>query len=76
MVTRTQARGILEALSTLPTEKVAEVYDFVTFLRERYGQRPTMDVSNAWSEEDLHDLMRASLAHAERTIWTGEAEYG
>jgi hypothetical protein len=65
MVTRTQARHILEALSTLPTEKVAEVYDFVTFLRERYGQRTAVDMSDAWSEEDLHDLMRASLAHAE-----------
>ena len=76
MVTRTQARDILQALSTLPTEKVAEVYDFVTYLQERYGQRTTVDVSDAWSEEDLHDLMRASLAHAEHTIWAGEEEYG
>jgi hypothetical protein len=76
MVTRTQAREIFEALSTLPTEKVAEVYDFVTYLQERYGQRATVDVSDAWSEEDLHDLMRASLAHAERTIWAGDAEHG
>jgi len=77
MVTHTQAREILNALSILPTEKVAEVYDFVTFLRERYGQRAAVDVSDAWSEEDLHDLMRASLAYAERTIWAGEEEeYG
>ena len=47
-----------------------------TFLQERYGQRTAVDVSDAWSEEDLHDLMQASLAHAERTIWTGEEEYG
>ena len=76
MVTRTQAKEILGALSTLPTEKVAEVYDFVTFLRERYGQRATVDVSDVWSEEDLHDLIRASLAYAERTIWAGEEERG
>ena len=76
MVTRTQAKEIFEALSVLPTKKVAEVYDFVTFLRERYGQRTTVDVSDAWSDEDLHDLMQASLAHAERTIWVGEAECG
>ena len=76
MVTRTQAREILEALSTLPTEKVAEVYDFITFLQERYGKRTAVDVSDAWNEEDLHDLIRASLAHAERTIWAGEEEYG
>jgi hypothetical protein len=76
MVTRTQAIEILEALFSLPTEKVAEVYDFITFLQERYGQRTAVDVSDAWSEEDLHDLMRASLAHAERTIWAEEEEYG
>jgi hypothetical protein len=35
-----------------------------TFLQERYGQRTAVDVSDAWSEEDLHDLMQASLAHA------------
>jgi Arc/MetJ-type ribon-helix-helix transcriptional regulator len=41
-------------------------------LQERYGRRTAVDVSDAWSEEDLHDLMQASLAHAERTIWGGE----
>jgi len=76
MVTRTQARDILDALFTLPPEKVAEVYDFVTFLQERYGQHTAVDISDAWSEEDLYDLMQASLAYAERTIWTGEEEYG
>jgi hypothetical protein len=31
MVTHPQAGEILEALFTLPTKKVAEVYDFVAF---------------------------------------------
>jgi hypothetical protein len=31
MMTHTQARETLEALSTLPSEKVAEVYDFHLF---------------------------------------------
>jgi len=72
MMTRTQAREILEALSVLPPEKVAEVYDLVAFLQERYGQRTAVDVSDAWSEEDLHDLMQASLAHAECEYGGGE----
>jgi hypothetical protein len=75
MVTHTQAREILDALSTLPTEKVAEVYDFITFLRERYSQRTAVDMSDVWSEEDLQDLIRASLAYAEGTIWAREEEY-
>ena len=75
-MTRSQTREILDALLTLPPEKVAEVYDYITFLQERYGRRTAVDVSDAWSEEDLHDLIRASLAHAERTIWAGEEEYG
>jgi len=45
-------------------------------LQERYGQRTAVDMSDAWSEEDWHDLAQASLAHAERTIWTGEEECG
>jgi len=76
MMTRTQAREILAALFTLPPEKVAEVHDFVTFLQERYGKRTAVDVGNTWSDEDLDDLIQASLAHAERTIWAGEEEYG
>lgn len=76
MVTRTQAREILDALSTLPSEKVAEVYDFVTFLEERYGKRRAVDMSDAWSEKDMYDLIQASLAYAERTIWAGEEEHG
>ena len=76
MVTRTQTREIFDALFTLPPEKVAEVYDFVTFLQERYSQRAAVDVNDAWSEEDLDDLIRASLAHAKRTIWAGEEGYG
>jgi len=76
MMTLTQARKILDVLFTLSPEKVAEVYDFVIFLQERYGQRTAVHVSDASSEEDLHDLIRASLAHAERTIWAREKEYG
>ena len=47
-----------------------------TLLQERYGQRTSMVVSDAWSAEDMHDLMQISLAHAERTIWIGEERYG
>lgn len=71
MVTRTQAREILDALFTLPPEKVAEVYDSVAFLQEHYGRRTAMDESDTWNEEDMHDLIQASLVHAERTVWTG-----
>lgn len=45
MMTPTQARKILDVLFTLPPEKVAEVYDFVIFLQERYGQRTAVHVA-------------------------------
>lgn len=62
---------IMRAISTLPPEKVAEVYDFVLFLQARYGQ-PWVDRSDAWSEEDIQDLAAAALAYADRTVWSGE----
>ena len=46
----------------------------MSYLQERYGQRTAVDVSDTWSEEDQHDLIQASLAHAERTIWAGGGE--
>jgi len=55
-----QTLEIMNALDGLPTEKVAEVRDFVMFLRERYGSQPesveTNDYSDEWTEEDLRDL--------------------
>ena len=67
-------RAASEGVGNSPA--MATICEFITFLQERYGKRTAVDVSDAWSEEDLHDLIRASLAHAERTIWAGEEEYG
>lgn len=63
MLDKKQAEEILRALSALPTEKVAEAQDFILFLRARYGQQYTVDESDVWTDEDLHDLMAASLTH-------------
>lgn len=68
MLTKSQAEEILRALSTLPSEKVVEVQDFVLFLKEHYGREKTIDESNAWTEEDLRDLTTAVLSHADQTI--------
>lgn len=67
MLTLAQAREIIQTLQILPADKLAEVYDYLTFLRERYAGEKTMDVSDVWSEEDLSDLVSASLAYAERS---------
>ncbi len=58
-MSETQTLEIIDALQSLPTEKVAEVRDFVMFLRERYGDKEkagTIDYSNEWSDEDLMDF--------------------
>jgi hypothetical protein len=68
MLTRDQAKEILEALQSLPADKVEAVYDYVTFLRQRYGEDHPIDKSDAWSEEDISDLVAASLAHAQQSL--------
>ncbi len=67
MLTHDRAKEILEALASLPPDKVEAVYDYITFLRQRYGEGAQIDKSGAWSEEDIGDLVAASLAHAQRT---------
>jgi len=68
MLTRTQAKEILQTLQALPADKLAEVYDYMTFLRERYGQHPGIDVSDVWSDEDINDFMATSLGYADHAI--------
>ncbi len=68
MLSRDQAKEILEALRSLPADKVEAVYDYVTFLRQRYGEDHPIDKSDAWSEEDISDLVAASFAHAQHTV--------
>ena len=59
-------RELLDALRALPPEQVAEVRDFALFLRARYGGLVDgVDEGNAWSEEDVRDLVAASIAYAE-----------
>ena len=64
MLLKQQAEHILRALSTLPSDKVREVEDFVLFLRERYGVNEATD----WSDEDVLDLTAAVFSHAERSL--------
>ncbi|MBI3958615.1 MAG: hypothetical protein HY328_07385 [Chloroflexi bacterium] len=51
-----QVKRIVEALFTLPSEKLAEVDDFVAFLQARHGQPSAVDVSETWDEQELPDL--------------------
>ncbi len=68
MLSRDQAKEILEALQSLPADKVQAVYDYVTFLRQRYGEDHPIDKSDAWTEEDISDLVSASLGHSQQTL--------
>jgi len=62
----TQTLEIINALNSLPTEKVSEVRDFVLFLRERYGKPvEAIDYSDEWTEEDLRDAAVASINYAD-----------
>lgn len=67
MLNKKQAEEILRALLELPSEKVAEVRDFIYFLKERCEHEKTLDESEVWTEEDLRDLTAAVLDYADRT---------
>ena len=56
---------VVEQLRTLPPERVAEVYDFILFLKSRDGAQ--IDENDEWSDEDLRDVMAASTRYAEQT---------
>ena len=68
MLTTTQAKEILKAISVLPPERVLAVQDFVLFLKDRYGYEKPVDESEAWTDDDLHDLTVAVLKHADQTL--------
>ena len=65
MVTRSQTEEVFRALNALPAEKVAEVQDFILFLKDRHGYEKPIDESDTWTDEDLHDLTTAVLNHAD-----------
>lgn len=64
-MTDTQTLEILDALKTLPSEKIDEVKDFAIFLRERYGKAEIVDESDEWTDEDLRDITIATLRYAD-----------
>ena len=66
-MTNTQTLEILEAIKTLPSEKVDEVKDFAVFLRERYGKNEAIDESGEWIDEDLQDISNTSHSSGDKT---------
>ena len=62
----TPVKDIVRALLALPSDRMAEAYDFILFLQDRYGQ--VTDISDAWSDEDLADLAAASLNYAVESL--------
>jgi hypothetical protein len=70
----TPVKEVVRALLALPPERVAEVYDFILFLQNRYGQ--VMDISDTWTEQDIADLVEASLSYAVGNAWAGDEADG
>ena len=63
---------VMRQISTLPPERVEEVYDFVLFLKTRPPS--VVEDSDAWSEEDRRDVIRAGLHYAE-SLLASEVEH-
>jgi hypothetical protein len=62
---------IVRALSSLPPDRIDEVYDFVLFLKTRHPAG--VDQSDEWTEEDVQDVTNASLRYAADTLLVEEA---
>ena len=60
---------IMQALLTLPPEKISEVWDFVAFLQERYAGTPSLAVNDTWTDQDMTDFSTASLSYARQSEW-------
>ncbi len=76
MLTTEETKEIIRTLSTLPSDKVAELRDFACFLQARYGQAPPVECSEVWTEEDLQDLTAAALRYAAQNGWGEEGHNG
>jgi hypothetical protein len=63
-----QLHEILRTLVKLPSDQVREVHDFVLFLEERYGEMASANVADDWSDEDIRDLVAASMTYAEESM--------
>lgn len=70
--TATHVQRIVQTLHSLPPEKVAEVWDFVSFLQDRYAETEKVDMADYWSEKDLQELTMTSLTYAENSLWDEE----
>ena len=68
MLTRVQAAEIIQALRDLPTEKVREVRDFALFLKEQSRRARPVNESDEWTDEDIHDFLRASAEYADKSL--------
>jgi hypothetical protein len=64
-MSRAQIEQIVRAVSTLPPEKTAEVYDFVLFLQARYGQ-PAVDSRDTWSRHPRPGSSYLDLRRSDR----------
>jgi hypothetical protein len=63
---------VVRQLSGLSPDRIAEVYDFVLFLKSRQGRG--VDESDEWSEQDMDDAAQASLDYAAATLLTEERD--
>ncbi len=72
-MTETQTIELIDAVKSLPPERIDEVKDFAIFLKERYAKPEIIDDSDEWSDEDLRDFTAASLDYFEKCEQEGDA---
>lgn len=68
MLTIAQAKTIINHLNILPPDKIFEVENYIIALKERYRLDTKIDDSEIWTDEDIQDLMAATLKHADHSL--------
>ena len=64
-----RVQQIIQALLTLPPEKISEVWDFVAFLQGRYAGTPSVDVSDTRIWNGGHSMwITGSSTSATRSV--------
>ena len=75
MQLKAHVEEIVQTMTMLPPDKVAQLQDFARFLKQHYAKDQAIDYSMEWTETDLREWSQAVWQHAEESMpWDGKPD--